>query len=84
MRKIKQTTTAANNRRQQKLETLNRARLDAIGEVMQAYAWLDEVAETAKQVEKSLDTAEKVLRRREKKLAKTDDALSAYLNRSKP
>lgn len=69
---------------QQKLETLNRARLDALGEVMQAYAWLDEVAETAKQVEKSLVTAEKFLRRREKKLARTDDALSAYLNRSNP
>lgn len=69
---------------QQKLETLNRARLDALGEVMQAYAWLDELAETAKQVEKSLDTAEKLLRRREKKLARTDDALSAYLNRSNP
>ena len=69
---------------QKKLETLNRARLDALGEVMQAYAWLDEVAETAKQVEKSLVTAEKLLRRREKKLARTDDALSAYLNRSNP
>ena len=69
---------------QKKLETLNRARLDALGEVMQAYAWLDEVAETAKQVEKSLVTAEKLLRRRENKLARTDDALSAYLNRSNP
>ncbi len=67
-----------------KLEALSRARLDALGEVMQAYAWLDEMAEAAKQMEKSLATAEKLLRRRENKLAKTDDALSAYLNRFTP
>jgi len=81
MRKTKQTTTAANTRRQQKLETLNRARLDALGEVMQAYAWLDEVAETAKGIEQSLADAEKLLHRREAKLHKADRALTAYLKK---
>jgi hypothetical protein len=71
----------ANNRRRQKIETLNRARLDAVGEVMQAYHWLDEVAATAKEVEQSLDTAHELLRRREVKLRKADRALTTYLKK---
>jgi hypothetical protein len=70
-----------NPQRQQKIETLSRARLDAVGEVMQAYAWLDEVAETAKDTMQSLTNAEKLLRRREAKLHKADRALTAYLKK---
>jgi len=70
-----------NTRRQQKIETLNRALLDAVGEVMQAYHWLDEVAETAKGIEQSLADAGKLVHRREAKLHKADRALTAYLKK---
>jgi len=64
-----------------KLERLNRARLDAAGEVMQAYHWLDEVAEAAAEIHTSLTSAHNLLRRREAKLQKADRALSAYLKK---
>ena len=66
---------------QQKLERLNRARLDALGEVMQAYASLDEVAEAAKGSMQSLANAEKLLRRREAKLHKAGRALMAHVKK---
>ena len=72
-----------NTRRQQKIETLNRARLDAVGEVMQAYHWLDEVAKSAKDTMQSLTNAEKLLHRREAKLHKADRALTAYLKKGR-
>jgi hypothetical protein len=72
---------ATNTRRQQKIETLSRARLDAVGEVMQAYHWLDEVAKAAEDTMQSLTNAEKLLRRREAKLHKADRALTAYLKK---
>lgn len=64
-----------------KLEKLNRARLDAVGEVMQAYHWLDEAAKAAEATMQSLTNAEKLLRRREAKLHKTDRALTGYLKK---
>jgi len=67
-----------------KLEALNRAYLDALGEAMQATAWLDEAADTVKQAHKSLLAAERLLLRRENKLTKADDAMSAYLNQFRP
>jgi len=70
-----------NPQRQQKIETLSRARLDAVGEVMQAYHWLDEVAKSAKDTMQSLTNAEKLLHRREGKLHKADRALTAYLKK---
>lgn len=72
---------STNTRQQQKIETLSRARLDALGEVMQAYAWLDEVAEAAKGTMQSLTNAEKLLRRREAKLHKADRALMAHVKK---
>jgi hypothetical protein len=72
---------STNTRRQQKIETLSRARLDAVGEVMQAYAWLDGAAEAAKDTMQTLTNAEKLLRRREAKLHKADRALTAYLKK---
>jgi hypothetical protein len=67
-----------------RLEALNRAYLDALGEVMQATAWLDEVTETVKQAHGSLLNAEKLLQCRERKLTKADNAMTAYLNRFTP
>jgi ABC-type transporter Mla subunit MlaD len=61
-----------------KLEKLNRARLDALGYMMQASHWLDEAAESAKAAVAKLTQAEKLLRRREAALEKADRAFFAY------
>ncbi len=79
--KTEKQNAATDARHQRKIETLSRARLDAVGEVMQAYAWLDEVAEAAKGTMQSLSNAEKLVRRREAKLHKADRALTAYLKK---
>lgn len=62
-----------------KLETLNRARLDALGYMLQASHWLDEVTETARNVEQSLATAQRLVRKRETALQKADRAFWSYL-----
>lgn len=61
-----------------KLEKLNRARLDALGYMMQASHWLDDAAEGAKAALATLTKAEKLLRRREAALEKADRAFVAY------
>jgi len=64
-----------------KLEKLNRARLDALGYMMQASHWLDEAAEGAKAAMTKLNKADKLLRRREAALEKADRAFLAYWGR---
>jgi hypothetical protein len=64
-----------------KLERLNRARLDALGYMMQASHWLDEAANDAKASLVTLANAQKLLRRRETTLEKADRALTAYLKK---
>ena len=64
-----------------KLEKLNRARLDALGYMMQASHWLDEAAGSAKAALATLNKAEKLLRRREGALEKADRAFWAYAQR---
>lgn len=61
-----------------KLEKLNRARLDALGYMLQASHWLDEAAADAKASLATLTNAEKLLRRREAALEKADRAFWAY------
>ena len=62
-----------------KLEQLNRARLDALGYVLQASHWLDEVVESARGIEKAMANAEALLRKREAALKKADTAFHSYL-----
>jgi hypothetical protein len=61
-----------------KLETLNRARLDALGYMLQASHWLDELVESARKLDRSLTEAERLLRKRERALEKADRAFWAY------
>ncbi len=64
-----------------KLEKLNRARLDALGYMMQASHWLDEATADAKASLATLTNVEKLLRRREATLKKADRAFWAYAKR---
>jgi hypothetical protein len=74
-------TAAADARHRQKIEKLERTRLDALGQTLQAHHWLNEAVESANQVERSLITAEKLLRSREAKLHKASCALMDYVKK---
>ena len=64
-----------------KLEKLNRARLDALGYMLQASHWLKELVESARKLDRSLTDAERLLRKRERALEKADKAFWAYAER---
>lgn len=80
---MKRKTVLAGRRKidQAKLEKLNRARLDALGSVLQAQHFADEALEATRTAVETLDKAGATLHRREEALEKANRAFFAYLEK---